>query len=136
MGHINQYNATRTVRADGESVTQTETNAVGDISMTLGTALDDVNDSITTYPKCSYTNTAASALIKTGAGQVYGVIINSHNSGTLKLWDNTAGSGTVICNTITFAAGERFIPLLGATFGTGLYATIGGTAADITILYR
>ena len=97
--------------------------------------LDDVNDSITTYPKCSYVNLSASALVKTGAGQIYGVIINSHTSGTLKLWDNTAASGTVLCNTITFVAGERFIPLLGATFGTGLYATIGGTA-DITILYR
>lgn len=97
--------------------------------------LDPTNDAITVYPKCSYTNTADSVLVKTGAGQAYGVIINSHSSGTLKLWDNTAASGTVLCNTITFAAGERFIPLLGATFGTGLYATIGGTA-DVTILFR
>lgn len=102
---------------------------------TLATTLDDVNDSITTYPKCSYVNMSASTLVKTGAGQIYGVIVNSHTSGTLKLWDNTAGSGTVLCNTMTFAVGERFIPLLGATFGTGLYATISGTA-DITILYR
>jgi hypothetical protein len=135
MSYINQYNATRKVRADGESVTQTETNSVGDVSTTLNTTLDDTNDSITNYPKCSYANTAASVLIKTGAGQAYGVVINSHTSGTLKLWDNTAGSGTVLCETISFAAGERFIPLLGATFGTGLYATIGGTA-NITILFR
>lgn len=97
--------------------------------------LDDVNDSITTYPKCSYSNLSASALVKTGSGQAYGIVINSHTAGTLKLWDNTAASGTVLCNTITFVVGERFIPLLGATFGTGLYATIGGTA-DVTILYR
>lgn len=107
----------------------------GFLKTTLSSALDDVNDSITNYPKCSYVNTAASALIKTGAGQVYGIVINSHTSGTLKLWDNTAGSGTVLCNTMTFAVGERFIPLLGATFGTGLYATISGTA-DVTILFR
>lgn len=104
-------------------------------NVALYNTLDHTNDSITTYPKCSYTNLSASATIKAGEGQAYGVVINSHSSGTLKLWDNTAGSGTVICNTISFAAGERFIPLLGATFGTGLYATIGGTA-DITILYR
>jgi hypothetical protein len=107
----------------------------GFIKTTLSSTLDDTNDSITVYPKCSYTNTAASALIKTGAGQAYGIVINSHTSGTLKLWDNTAASGTVICETMSFAVGERFIPLLGATFGTGLYATIGGTA-NITILYR
>jgi hypothetical protein len=105
------------------------------LDVLLKETLDDTNDSITTYPKCSYVNTAASVLVKTGAGQAYGIVINSHTSGTLKLWDNTAGSGTVVCNTMTFAVGERFIPLLGATFGTGLYATIGG-AADVTVLYK
>ncbi len=107
----------------------------GDASMTLGTALDDTNDSITVYPKASDTNTAASALIKTGAGNIYGIIINSHTSGTIKLWDNTAASGTVICETITLAVGERWIPFWGASFGTGLYVTIGGTA-NITVVYR
>lgn len=105
------------------------------LKTTLGTTLDDVNDSITVYPKCSYANIAASALVKTGAGQVYGVVIGSHSSGTLKLWDATSAAVPVLVNTMTFAADERFIDLKGATFGTGLYATIGGTA-DITILYR
>jgi hypothetical protein len=107
----------------------------GNVKTTLATTLDDTNDSITVYPKCSYVNLSASALVKTGAGQVYGVIVNSHTSGTLKLWDNTSAATTVLCNTITFAAGERWIPLFGMTFGTGLYATIAGTA-DITIAYR
>jgi hypothetical protein len=97
--------------------------------------LDDVNDSITTYDKSSYVNLSASALVKTGAGQVYGIVINSHTSGTLKLWDNTSAATTVLCNTMSFAVGERFIPLYGMTFGTGLFATIAGTA-DITISYR
>ena len=124
------------IELDNNSTTEAlQADNTGNIKQTLGTTLDDVNDSITTYPKCSYVNLSASALVKTGAGQVYGIVINSHTSGTLKLWDNTAGSGTVLCNTMTFAVGERFIPLLGATFGTGLYATIGGTA-DVTILYR
>lgn len=86
-----------------------------------------------------YVNLTASGLVKTGAGVLEGIIINSHSSGTLKLWDNTSAASTVICNTITFSAvattGERFIPLFGAVFNTGLYATIGGTA-DITIVYR
>jgi hypothetical protein len=101
----------------------------------MGTTLDDTNDSITVYPKCSYVNLTASALVKTGAGQVYGIIINSHTTGTLKLWDNTAGSGTVLCETISFGVGERWIPLFGMSFGTGLFATIGGTA-NLTIAYR
>lgn len=129
-----KYLATNYTLGDGASQ-DLMGDAIGNLKITSATTLDDVNDSITTYPKCSYTNTAASVLIKTGVGQVYGIIINSHTSGTLKLWDNTAASGTVLCETMTFAVGERFIPLLGATFGTGLFATIGGTA-NITILYR
>lgn len=103
--------------------------------VSLYDSLDDVNDGISVYPKCSYANLAADALIKTGAGQVYGIIINSHTTGTIKLWDNTAASGSVLLNTLSFAVGEHFIPLQGATFATGLYADIGGTV-DITILYR
>lgn len=79
-------------------------------------------------------NLTASALVKTGSGIVTGVVINSHASGTLKLWNNTAGSGAVLFETITFAAGERWIPFFGANFTTGLYATIGGTA-NITLMF-
>lgn len=81
-----------------------------------------------------YKNLTASALVKTGYGTVRGVIIASHSSGTLKLWDNTSAATTVLVNTMTFGAGERFIPLYDVAFNTGLYATIGGTA-DITIVY-
>jgi len=83
----------------------------------------------------SYRNLSASALVKTGAGTVKGIVINSHSSGTLKLWDNTSAATTVLCETMSFAAGERFVPLFDANFNTGLYATIGGTA-NITILYK
>ena len=80
-------------------------------------------------------NLSASALVKTGAGNVKGVVINSQSSGTLKLWDNTSAATTVLFNTITFAATDRYIDLFGAAFNTGLYATIGGTA-DITVVYE
>lgn len=79
-------------------------------------------------------NLTASGLIKTGSGTVRGVVINSHTSGTLKFWNNTAGSGTVLFNTITLGASERFVPLYDANFTTGLYLTIGGTA-DVTVMF-
>lgn len=113
----------------------TSVSKFGTRNVDLHDTLNDIDDSITAYPKCAYLNLSASALVKTGAGQAYGIIINSHSSGTLKLWDALSATGSVLCNTITFAAGERFIPLYGMTFGTGLFATIGGTA-DITIAYR
>lgn len=82
-----------------------------------------------------YTNLTASALVKTGFGQVAGFVVNSHTSGTLKLWDNTSAATTVIMNTFTFPAGSGMYKLPEEiSFNTGLYATIGGTA-DITLIW-
>lgn len=84
----------------------------------------------------AYTNLSASALVKTGRGTVYGIIVNSHTSGTLKLWDNTSAATTVICNTITLAAGPQVLSFpVGIKFGIGLYLTIGGTA-DVTVIWE
>jgi hypothetical protein len=104
----------------------------------LGTKIageDLTNDALKIRDNATYTNLSASALIKTGAGVVKGIVVNSHASGTLKLWDNTSAATTVLLNTITFAAGPNFIKLPAIEFSTGLYATIGGTA-DITILWK
>lgn len=80
-------------------------------------------------------NLTASAQVTAGTGVVVGVIVNSHSGGTLKLWDSLTATGTVVCNTISFGVGERFVPFFGARFYTGLFATIGGTA-DLTLVYN
>jgi len=91
---------------------------------------------MTTLNNVKYTNATASTLVKTGAGAFYGIVVNSHTSGTMKLWDNTSAAGTVILNTITFAAGPNFINFpQGVSFNTGLYAEKGGTI-DFTILWK
>ena len=108
----------------------------GSMKQTLGTSLDDVNDSITTYDKCSYVNLAASALVKTGAGQLYGMVVNSHSGAQIILYDNTSGAAPIICNTITLAAGERYIDFKGLTFGTGLYFTLSAGTINATLFYR
>lgn len=83
-----------------------------------------------------YQNITADTLIKTGSGVVAGIVVNSHTSGTIKLWDNTSAAGAVIVNTYTFPAGSSVVtfpkPL---TFTTGLYADIGGTV-DLTIVFK
>lgn len=82
------------------------------------------------------TNGTASALIRTGAGSVAGVIVNSHTNGTMKLWDNTSAAGTVLLNTVTFAAGPGFYQFpRPIEFYTGLYFTVGGTL-DYTIVWN
>jgi len=83
-----------------------------------------------------YQDITADTLIQTGKGKVYGFIVNSHTSGTLKLWDNTSAAGTVIMNTFTFPTGSSVQKFTddGIDFYTGLFADIGGTV-DITILW-
>jgi len=80
-----------------------------------------------------YKNLSASAGIKNGQGVLSGMYVNSTSAGTIKLWDNTAASGTVIFNTITPAVGYH--NLGNVTFSTGLYATIGATL-DVTLFYE
>lgn len=82
-----------------------------------------------------YKNMAASGLVKTGNGSVKGIIVGSHSSGTIKLWDAVTATTPILVNTMTLVAGERWIPLFGAEFNTGLFVTIGGTA-DITVVYN
>ncbi len=80
-----------------------------------------------------YKNITASSLIKSGDGVLRGMYVNSTNAGTIKFWDNTSGATTVINNTITPAIGYHNLGDVG--FGTGLYATVGGTALDVTLHY-
>ena len=80
----------------------------------------------------TYNNITASALIHTGEGILVGMYVNSTTSGTIKFWDNTAASGTVINNTITPAIGYH--ALGNANFTTGLYATIANTL-DVTLYF-
>lgn len=74
----------------------------------------------------------ADVLVYTGPGLVVGIIVCSHTSGSIKLYDNTAASGTVLLPTYTYATGSQSIPLFGIKFGTAVYADITGTQ-DIII---
>ena len=47
-----------------------------------------------------YTNGTTSQSIRAGAGQVAGVIVNSHTSGTMKLWDALTAIGGTLDYTI------------------------------------
>ncbi len=82
----------------------------------------------------TYKNLTASDLVKTGAGVLVGMYVNSTNAGTIKFWDQTSAAIPVINNTITPAIGYH--NLGGANFTNGLYATIGGTALDVTLYYE
>jgi len=78
-----------------------------------------------------YLNMSATGTVKTGEGWMAGLFVNSSTSGTLKLYDMTAASGLVICNTFTPALGWNPIPI---HFSNGLHMVLTGTM-DWTVVY-
>jgi hypothetical protein len=79
-----------------------------------------------------YLSLSADTLVKTGEGTLYMIKVASSSSGSIKVWDNTAGSGTVILDTMAVEAKEEhYIP---AQFTTGLYVDVTGTV-NVTVFY-
>ncbi len=84
-----------------------------------------------------YLNTTATGQVKTGRGLLYGVIVNSHTSGTLRFNDGTSGTTSagvkatgVLTGSGVFTAGETI------TIGTVTYtmvATLTGAAYEVLI---
>ena len=82
-----------------------------------------------------YTNVSADALVRTGGGTVSGIIVNSHSSGTFKLYDGLTSAGTLILNTYTPASGSSVIEFPEEIeFYTGLYFD-KTNAIDATIVW-
>ena len=76
---------------------------------------------------------SASGVLKPIGGSILGFLCTSSSSGTLALYDNpTAGSGNNILPTMNLVAGT-FYPFP-AKYGSGLYATFGGTASVTFLL--
>lgn len=97
---------------------------------------DTSSDVLVTQQRVSYTNLSSDTSVVTGVGRLHGFVVNSHTSGTIKIWDSTAASGAVLLNTITLAAGpQQWVFPVGIQFGTGLYVDVGGTI-DVTILWE
>ena len=77
----------------------------------------------------------ASALVKTGPGIIDQIVIGSGTAVTIKLWDSTSASGTVILET-TAAITPVFVINVQAAFANGLFITIGGTTPTLTVMYQ
>lgn len=82
---------------------------------------------------------SASALIKTGAGHVKRLIIGATNTATtVQVYDNTAGSGTIIHQAVYQAtvAQDVWEINLDLDFSTGLYVKLTGGTPTVTIIYE
>jgi len=84
-----------------------------------------------------YTNLAASAAVKSGPGILYGLVLTGgSDAATLIVYDNTAGSGTVIIKLSAATNITVSVDLpMGVAFGVGAYAALTGTAPSASAFY-
>jgi len=98
------------------------------------------SDIVTKKSASSYAhlNSTGTTTIKSGAGILRRVVVNTNGSGsnTFTIYDNTSGSGTVIATIDTVNAVGGFFEY-GLAFSIGLtVVSATGTSADITVIYE
>jgi hypothetical protein len=91
----------------------------------------------------SYKNLAGAATttVKSGAGTLHEFNINNNDvTATATIYDNTAGSGTIIATITNTVGGGAFIAngsmLHNIAFTTGLTVVTTGTTANYTVVYK
>lgn len=103
---------------------------------TGGASLAAKTNPMPTGANCSFTGitTNTTTTVKSGAGVLYAIIVNTTAAGTITVYDNTAASGTKIA-TLKSSIGEGVYSYMGAAFGTGL-TIVTAASSDITVLWN
>lgn len=86
----------------------------------------------------AHISTATTTTVKSGAGSLHSITINTLGTvaSTITVYDNTAGSGTVIAVLNSLSTGQGTY-IYNAAFATGLtLVTTGTVAPDVTVTYR
>lgn len=112
------------------------TDTAGNELVSMGTKLDAVNDAVTTYPlghSSTYISTATTTICKSGAGVLKGIVLGETAAGAITIYDNTAGSGTVLA-VLKSSIAENYFEFELA-FTTGLTIVTAG-ASKLTVIWR
>lgn len=107
-----------------------KTDANDNTLVSMGTGLNAIDDSVRAKPHgMTGVRLTASGLVFSGASILKGMYVASVSGGTVLVYNNTAGSGPILINTITPAVGWHMLGDLEAS--TGIYVVITGTI-DVT----
>jgi len=85
----------------------------------------------------AWVNKTASAAVLSGEGSLYSVVLTAgSDAATATVYDNTSGSGTVICK-LGAATGEtvQWSPGVRLPVSTGIYVALSGTGPSCSIAY-
>lgn len=136
-GQNAMYNATVPTLADGDEITQ-QTDASGNGKVTLATALDKTNDSITTYPVgCTMTvvdTSANTTTVSAAPAYLLGIYVNTVLSAHTVLITDAAV--TMLTLPASMAAGTK-IDCHSATFATSLIVNPDDSSTgEIVVFWR
>ena len=86
----------------------------------------------------SYTNIALSAqtAVKSSAGFLHAIAVNSQNISAIRLYDNTVSGGTTIATLPASAQTTGVFYEFDLNFATGLVISTGSSNTDITVMYQ
>lgn len=99
-------------------------------------ALTIAKDALVATPaghSAGYISTAATTTLKTGAGALHAVTVQGGVAGTIIIYDNTAGSGTILASFDATAALASY--RFNVTFTIGL-TVVTSAATKLTVSYR
>lgn len=81
----------------------------------------------------AYISTATTTTLKSGHGQLHSITVSETAAGTVTVYDNTAGSGTVIAVLKASIAEQTYF--FDVSFNTGLTVVTAG-ASKLSVSYR
>jgi hypothetical protein len=81
----------------------------------------------------TYISTATTTTCKSGSGVLGRIVVQGGTTGTIIIYDNTAGSGTIIASFDTTNALASYV--FNASFATGC-TVVTGAATKLTVLTR
>lgn len=132
------FHASAPTYTDGQRF-QLQSDVNGNLKVTLATRIageDLTNDVLKVERRALYRQITASTQIKASAGRLRGIFVSAASATpTIKVWDNTAGSGAILIDVFTPVPAQYYGFGDDAVAGTGLFVTISGTVS-CTVFYN
>lgn len=109
-------------------------NRLPSIPISLISGENTTYDRMMTLPKYStaYISTATTTTVKSGAGVLHSITLGETAAGTITIYDNTAGSGTILCVLKASIVEQTFT--FNIDFATGLTIVTAG-ASKLQVSY-